>query len=101
MTRVLLVAGLVFLHASCSGDRTDGADVEEAPGAASTTAPCVMGDGAQVTGDGVGAVVIGDPVDRVRLRCPVVGDTTLFLEGMPQPALLVGVGSNTVLAEVV
>jgi hypothetical protein len=60
--------------------------------------PCLA---APLTGDSVGAVVIGAPVSRVRARCEVVRDTTeLDSEAMPQRVLYVRVGTDTITAEV-
>lgn len=44
---------------------------------------------------------IREPVDSVRARCTVVGDTVLRLEGQEQPAIRVALGGDTVLIEIV
>ncbi len=93
---VLLLAGL----AACAGpDARSGEPVTaDTVGAASGSAPP---DGPLITGTGVGCVRIGAPVEDVRRECDVVGDTTLHLEGQPQPALQVALEGDTVIAEAV
>jgi hypothetical protein len=54
-----------------------------------------------LTGAAVGGVAIRDDTESVKSRCAVVGDTTLVLEGNPQPALRVALGGDTIVAEVV
>jgi hypothetical protein len=39
-------------------------------------------------------------VEAVRRDCAVAGDTTLQLEGTPQPAMRVRIGADTVIAEI-
>jgi hypothetical protein len=62
---------------------------------------CLTARPNQVSGVAVGTIWIRDPVTRVRRDCDVVRDTTLRLEGHPQPALLVRIGTDTVVAEIV
>lgn len=76
------------------GDEADGA--RQARGG-----PCMTPPDTSITGAAVGGLRIHDPVDRVRRECDVVGDTTLMLEGMAQPALLVDLAGDTVVAEIV
>jgi hypothetical protein len=64
-------------------------------------AACLAVGGAQVTGASVGDVRIREPEADVRMRCTVVADTSLLLEGEPQPALLLAIDTDIVLAEIV
>lgn len=54
-----------------------------------------------VRGSGVGGLEIGLLAAQVRDTCPVVGDTTLHLEGELQPGLIVELGGSPVIAEIV
>lgn len=54
-----------------------------------------------LTDSAVGLVRIEAPVDEVRERCTIAADTSLILEGDVQPAILVEVATDTVLAEIV
>lgn len=63
--------------------------------------PCTSGKEPMLTGAAVGGIAIRDDAEDVRRRCPVVGDTTLMLEGEPQPAMRIALGGDTIVAEVV
>jgi hypothetical protein len=54
-----------------------------------------------LTGDGIGALRVGTPVDDVARRCRVVRDTTVAgAEGHAEREILVGLGRDTVRAVV-
>lgn len=67
----------------------------------STTIYCKASGSADITGAGVAGIRIREDADEVRRRCNVVGDTTLQLEGQPQPAMRIALDGDTILAEVV
>lgn len=69
--------------------------------AVSDTSDCQVSDGAVLTGASVAGIRIREDAAEVRRRCKVVGDTTLQLEGEPQPAMKIALDGDTVLAEVV
>lgn len=62
---------------------------------------CTDRQDAVVTGAGVGPIRIRMRVDGLPASCPIVGDTTLWLEGAPQPAVLIDVDGEIIRAEVV
>lgn len=88
--------------AGCGDERRarHGGDSASPPASSSVaTAPC---SAATITGDGVGAVQIGAPLDSVRARCVVLRDTTeLRDEGMPARLLTIPLGADNVEAEIV
>jgi hypothetical protein len=88
----LLAAGL--LAAACAEPGQD-------TGSAGEPVPGLAGEPVLITGSSVGCLVLDATVDEVARDCRVVGDTTLYLEGMPQQALRVDVGGDTALAEIV
>lgn len=52
--------------------------------------------------EGVGVLRIGTSVEEVRQRCRVVRDTTVLdIEGMPARRLVVSIGDDTAVAEIV
>lgn len=77
--------------------------VEEVAEAAAVPAEvrCTDRQDAVVTGAGVGPIRIRMRVNELPASCPIVGDTTLRLEGELQPAVLIDVDGDTILAEVV
>jgi hypothetical protein len=66
----------------------------------SAVAGSCRGDG-RIAGDRVGDVRIGAAEADVRRDCTVVADTMLMLEGQEQPAILIALGGDTILAEIV
>ena len=62
---------------------------------------CADQQGAVITGAGVGPIRIRMRVNELPVSCPIVGDTSLWLEGDLQPAVLIDVDGDTILAEVV
>ena len=62
---------------------------------------CLAVDRTQVTGASVGTVRLRESEADVRRRCTVAADTFLLLEGESQPALLLALGTDTILAEIV
>jgi hypothetical protein len=94
---------LVVLAACCACGESDARRSQDTAAADSTALVkpvCLPDSAAQITGAAVGAVRVRARVAEVRNACPVVGDTTLILEGQAQPALLVQVGRDTIIAEV-
>lgn len=100
--------------ACADADRTDTGGVEQperASAASNATTSdqsrqgdvpsCLNSSGPQLTGESAGLVRIGATESSVRAECNVVADTALTLEGQAQPAILVEVGTDTVLAEIV
>jgi hypothetical protein len=62
---------------------------------------CLAAGGTQLTGASVGTVRLRESEADIRIRCTVAADTVLLLEGEPQPALLLALGIDTVMAEIV
>jgi hypothetical protein len=64
--------------------------------------PCGYRAAARLTGDGIGSLVIGRPVEELGGDCLVVSDTVdpLGPEGMPQRLVRVELGPDTVTVEV-
>ncbi len=89
----------------CSGPDAGGVNDDPTPISQSPTAvpavPCVSDGGATITGTAVGDVRLLTRIDDVRRECAVVADTALTLEGDLQPAILVDLGQDTILAEIV
>lgn len=91
------------------GDTSQPPDSEQAPSSAVSPElrdqrggpSCLNPSGPQLTGAAAGLVRIGATASSIREQCVVVADTSLALEGEAQPAILVEVGSDTVLAEIV
>jgi hypothetical protein len=55
----------------------------------------------QITENGAGAVLIGDPRDSVRTRCRVLSDSTAVDgDGMVQGRVVLGVGGSTLVAQI-
>jgi len=109
---VLAVAILALTGAAACGEADrSGTDTDQLPRsepsppsaeAADRSADhtCLNPSGPQLTGETAGSVRIGMTETNLREECTVVADTTLSLEGQAQPALLVEVGRDTVLAEI-
>jgi len=76
------------------------AEPPRADGAADTSRAC-GGSAAVIDGGGAGEVRIGMSTSELRLGCEVLGDTTLSLEGQRQPAVLVGIRGETIVAETI
>lgn len=101
---LIALATALALSACASPDRPEGAQTADAPpaAAASTAAnECTLADGAALTGLGIAGIEIREDAAEVRRRCNVVGDTTLTLEGQPQPAMRIALNGDTIVAEVV
>ena len=107
-----LALGAVIACTDADRAETDRAQQSETEAASSQTAPsdahgrhdretCLDPSGPQLTGESAGLVRIGAAESGVRAECNVVADTALVLEGDVQPAILVEVGTDTVLAELV
>src|SRR5690606_6171549 len=107
-----LALGAVIACTDADRAETDRAQQSETEAASSQTAPsdahgrhdretCLDPSGPQLTGESAGLVRIGAAESGVRAECNVVADTALVLEGDVQPAILVEVGTDTVLAEIV
>lgn len=103
----MLALLLAALAAGCTGrNRTGGSDGGDAAPPSIAAGPaassrCLKTGGPQLEGGAVGTIAVGTPAEDLRSRCTVIRDTTLNLEGEPQPALLVELGSDTVIAEIV
>ncbi len=96
----LLVAVGLLLSMGCGGNQDDsGADAD--PGPEGVAVACMAPPDTLVTGSAAGGLRIGHPAERVHRECNVVADTTLLLEGMSQPALLVDLAGDTIVAEIV
>jgi hypothetical protein len=107
----LIVLGCVVLLAC--GDAREASETDavptpadeqpQSPGSGNAAAPDATaarcrGD-ARIAGDRVGDVRIGAAASDVRRDCHVVADTMLTAEGEQLAALLVALGSDTILAE--
>jgi len=108
---VLAVAILALTGAAtCTDADRSGADTDQLPRSepapsAEATDPspdrsCLDASGPQLTGESAGRVRIGMTKANLQEQCTVIADTALAQEGQVQPALLVEVGRDTVLAEV-
>lgn len=99
---VLLAAACML--AGCAGESAREPVDDRAADTAAAVSPgggCRDPANREVSRHGVGALRLGEPVERVRRECNVIGDTTLTLEGVSQPALRVEIGGETVIAEIV
>jgi len=116
LRRVALPLGLALgaIIACADADRADTDALrqpEPEPASSEAAAPgapgradgptCLDPSGPQLTDASAGLVRIGATESSVRAECNVVADTALMLEGDVQPAILVEVGTDTVLAEIV
>jgi hypothetical protein len=97
----LFAATTILALAACAEAPPRTEERTAAASAEADAAPCASGGGPVLTGAAVGGVAIRDEAEDVRRRCAVVGDTTLMLEGQPQPAMRVALGGDTIIAEVV
>jgi len=103
MTRALpaIAMSVLILTSACADEGAVPGRPVDQTAARATTGPCMEPPDTLITGVAAGGLRIGDPVDRVRRDCDVAGDTVLMLEGMQQPALLVDLAGDTVVAEIV
>jgi len=97
---------LALMTCLCALGCARGAPAERVEEVAETAAVpaevrCTDRQDAVVTGAGVGPIRIRMRVNELPASCPIVGDTTLRLEGELQPAVLIDVDGDTILAEVV
>jgi hypothetical protein len=104
VSRLLITA--MLLLAGCAGAGQADENAENAADlrvshAEMDTPACIGASPRVLTGSGVGAVRIRTEVSDLPLGCPILKDTTLWMEGQAQPAILIGVDSDTVTAEIV
>jgi hypothetical protein len=102
MNRRLTLSIALALATACGGDDKALPDSTaiDTVGAAPFTPPPTCTDH-RITGDGIGALRIGLPVDSVSLLCKVTRDTLgRDIEGMMARVLSVAIDSDTVLAEI-
>lgn len=107
------IALLLLLAAGCGGKPVAAGPAAPAAAPAPSAAPgrpavvarpavparsCGVESGI-LTGERVGAVRLGMPLDSVKLLCRVVRDTTEEMEGEPVRFLIIAVGSDTLRAE--
>lgn len=98
-----LLTSLALLWACSAPDarvEDDPAPISQATAPAAPI-PCVADGGATITGTAVGDVRLLTRIDDIRRECAVVADTALTLEGDLQPAILIDLGRDTILAEIV
>jgi hypothetical protein len=93
MRAFLIIVKLIALSA-CAGPDTTRQE------AAPNQPVCIGSVKPEITGLGVGGVRVHDLATEIRSMCPVIGDTMLLLEGQQQPALLIDVTGDTIVAEV-
>lgn len=107
MQRILtIVAAATLTLATAAGCQRDAAPVDTTIGGASSAGrgvtDCGILPGDVQVEEGVGVLRIGTSVEEVRQRCRVVRDTTVLdIEGMPARRLVVSIGDDTAVAEIV
>ena len=107
MQRILTIAAAAALTlATAAGCQRDAAPADTAIDSASSArrgaTDCGVLPGDVQVEEGVGVLRIGTSVEEVRQRCRVVRDTTVLdNEGMPARRLVVSIGDDTAVAEIV
>jgi hypothetical protein len=101
VSRLLITAMLLLAGCAGAGQADETAAGVNVVNAETDTPSCLGASPRVLTGSGVGAVRIRMEVSDLPLGCPILKDTTLWMEGQAQPAILIGVDSDTVTAEIV
>lgn len=100
-----LAACLAMVACTAPDEQADGqgtaTTTPAATASASTPTECTSGAGTVLTGAGVAGIRMREDAEEVRRRCNVVADTTLILEGQPQPAMKIALNGDTIIAEIV
>jgi hypothetical protein len=97
-----VLASAAFVSAqACERDAAPAADTSSVGGgataAAASTSTCGVGARTVLTGDGIGDLRVGAPVDEIARRCRVLRDTTaLGTEGQQERTILIDLGRDSV-----
>ena len=101
MNRLIVLLLLGFICCTTAPEHkaadTSNAAAREAvaPSNALRTLSCDVGDSAQITGEGVGPLRIGAPLDSVKAKCKVISDTLVDDEGEPSQVLKILIARDT------
>jgi hypothetical protein len=106
MQRILTIVAAATLTlataAGCQRDAPADSVIDSASSARRVATDCGVPPGDVQVEEGVGVLRIGTSAEEVRQRCRVVRDTTLLdLEGMQARRLVVSIGDDTAVAEIV
>ncbi len=94
-----LVSAVALACSSSAGDANGQSDAAAATNGIAERNPAVCGS-APITGDGIGWLRPGMPIDTILANCTVTADTTVLILGEASPRIIsVALGADTIMLE--